>query len=70
LANITPLPKKDAARLLMTDSALGQLSFADAQRVVKYMLPKRIKAGGALIREGEKTRNDYMMLILSGDVRV
>jgi CRP/FNR family transcriptional regulator, cyclic AMP receptor protein len=64
------ITEKDAARLLMTDSALGQLSFADAQRVVKYMLPKRIKAGGALIREGEKTRNDYMMLILSGDVRV
>lgn len=64
------ISEKDAARLLVTESALGQLSFTDAQRVVKYMKPKRIKAGGALIREGEKVHNDFMMLILLGDVRV
>jgi CRP/FNR family transcriptional regulator, cyclic AMP receptor protein len=67
---IHTISEKDAARLLVTQSALGQLSFADACRVVKYMRPKRIKAGGALIREGEKVHNDFMMLILSGDVRV
>lgn len=67
---IHTISEKDAARLLVTQSALGQLSFADAQGVVKYMKPKRIKAGGALIREGEKVHNDFMMLILSGDVRV
>jgi CRP/FNR family transcriptional regulator, cyclic AMP receptor protein len=64
------ISEKDAARLLVTESALGQLSFADARKIVRYMKPKRIKAGGALIREGEKTHNDFMMLILSGDVRV
>jgi CRP-like cAMP-binding protein len=34
------------------------------------MKPKRIKSGAALIREGEKVGNDFVMLILSGDVRV
>lgn len=67
---IHTISEKDAARLLVTQSALGQLSFTDACRVVTYMKPKRIKAGGALIREGEKVHNDFMMLILSGDVRV
>jgi CRP/FNR family transcriptional regulator, cyclic AMP receptor protein len=67
---IHTISEKDAARLLVTQSALGQLSFADACRVVTYMKPKRIKAGGALIREGEKVHNDFMMLILAGDVRV
>lgn len=70
LGELHNISEKDAARLLVTDSALGQLSFADAKKVVHYMKPKRIKAGGALIREGEKTHNDFLMLILSGDVRV
>jgi CRP/FNR family transcriptional regulator, cyclic AMP receptor protein len=70
LEAIHAISEKDAARLLVTDSALGQLSFADARRVITYMKPKRIKSGAALIREGEKTHNDFMMLILSGDVRI
>jgi CRP/FNR family transcriptional regulator, cyclic AMP receptor protein len=67
---IHTISEKDAARLLVTESALGQLSFADARRVIHYMKPKRIKMGAALIREGEKVNNDFMMLILAGDVRV
>ncbi|MBS7806270.1 cyclic nucleotide-binding domain-containing protein [Variovorax sp. PCZ-1] len=70
LGELHNISEKDAAHLLVTESALGQLGFKDAQRVVRYMKPKRIKAGGALIREGEKVHNDFMMLILSGDVRV
>jgi CRP/FNR family transcriptional regulator, cyclic AMP receptor protein len=70
LGVLNTISEKDAAHLLVTESALGQLSFADARRVVHYMKPKRIKAGAALIREGEKVNNDFMMLILSGDVRV
>jgi CRP/FNR family transcriptional regulator, cyclic AMP receptor protein len=64
------ISEDDAAKLLVTESALGQLSFADAQLIVAYMRPRRIKAGVALIRQGEKVHNDYMMLILSGDVSV
>jgi CRP/FNR family transcriptional regulator, cyclic AMP receptor protein len=70
LGELHTISEKDAARLLVTESALGQLSFADARKVVRHMKPKRIKAGAALIREGEKVNNDFMMLILSGDVRV
>ncbi len=70
LGALHTISEKDAAQLLVTESALGQLSFADARRVVLYMKPKRIRAGAALIREGDKTANDFMMLILSGDVRV
>jgi CRP-like cAMP-binding protein len=64
------ISEKDAARLLVTESALGNLSFSDARKVIPYMKPKWIKAGAALIREGEKVSNDFLMLILSGDVRV
>ena len=70
LGELHAISEKDAAHLLVTESALGQLSFSDARKIVRYMKPKRIQAGGALIREGEKIRNDFMMLILSGDVRV
>jgi CRP/FNR family transcriptional regulator, cyclic AMP receptor protein len=70
LGELHAISEKDAASLLVTESALGQLSFSDARKIVRYMKPKRIKAGGALIREGEKVHNDFMMLILSGDVRV
>jgi CRP/FNR family transcriptional regulator, cyclic AMP receptor protein len=64
------ITQADAARLLVTESALGQLSFDDALRVVARMKPKRIQAEATLIREGEHAHNDFMMLILEGDVRV
>lgn len=70
LGELHTISEKDAAHLLVTESALGSLSFSDARKIVRYMKPKRIKAGGALIREGEKVSNDFLMLILSGDVRV
>jgi CRP/FNR family transcriptional regulator, cyclic AMP receptor protein len=64
------ISEDDAAKLLVTESALGQLSFEDARRVVAFMKPKLIKAGATLIRQGEKVHNDFMMLILTGDVSV
>lgn len=70
LGGLHTITEKDAARLLETKSTVGSLDLANALRVVRYMKPKRIKAGAALIREGEKVRNDFVMLILSGDVRV
>lgn len=70
LGELHTISEKDAARLLATESTVGSLDLNSALRVVRYMKPKRIKAGAALIREGEKSGNDFFMLILSGDVRV
>jgi len=38
--------------------------------VVAYMKPKRFKAGTIVIQEGEARYNDYMLLLLSGDIAV
>lgn len=59
-----------AARLLVTPSALEDLTLRDATRVVAYMRPKLIRAGAVFIREGETQRNDFMMLVLEGDISV
>jgi CRP/FNR family cyclic AMP-dependent transcriptional regulator len=63
-------PEEVAARLLVTPSALDDLTLADAMRVVTYMRPHRIKAGAVFIHEGELKRNDYMLLVLEGDISV
>lgn len=63
-------PEEVAARLLVTPSALDDLKLADAKRVVRYMHPQLISAGTVFIQEGELTGNDYMMLILEGDISV
>ena len=59
-----------AAALLITEGALVELSAADAREVVSYMRPERIKAGEVVIREGESPRNDFMALVLDGEVTV
>lgn len=63
-------PEEVAARLLVTPSALDELKLADAKRVVGYMHPQLISAGTVFIREGEVSGNDYMMLVLEGDISV
>lgn len=63
-------PEEVAARLLVTSSALDDLTLADAMVVVTYMRPKRIPAGSVFIKEGELKHNDYMLLVLEGDVLV
>ena len=63
-------PEEVAARLLVTASALDDLTLADAMVVVTYMRPKRISAGTVIIREGEVKYNDYMLLVLEGDLIV
>ncbi len=63
-------PEEVAARLLVTGSALDDLTLADAMVVVTYMRPKRIKAGTVFIQEGESKRNDYMLLVLEGDLTI
>ena len=69
--DVSHLPAEEAAaHLLVTPSALADLSLADAARVVAYMKPKRFQAGTIVIQEGEARYNDYMLLLLSGDIAV
>jgi len=63
-------PEEVAARMLVTPTALDDLTMADAMTVVGYMRPKLISAGTVFIREGEVQRNDYMLLVLEGDIAV
>ena len=59
-----------AAALLVTDGALVELSAADARQVVGYMQPQRVSAGRVVIRAGDARRNDFMALVLDGEVTV
>jgi len=63
-------PEEVAARLLMTSSALAELTLDDALKIVGYMRPKLIKAGSVIIQEGEVKQTDYMLLVLEGDIAV
>jgi CRP-like cAMP-binding protein len=63
-------PEEVAARMLVTPTALDDLTLADAMKVVGYMRPKRIQAGTVFIQEGEIKHNDYMLLVLEGDIAV
>ncbi|WP_066272406.1 cyclic nucleotide-binding domain-containing protein [Hydrogenophaga palleronii] len=63
-------PEEVAARLLVTASALADLTIGDALKVVGYMRPKLIKAGTVIIQEGEVKQTDYMLLVLEGDIAV
>lgn len=51
-------PEEVAARLLVTPSALDDLTLRDAVKIVGYMKPRAFSAGTVFIREGEKKRND------------
>jgi len=71
----TSIPFKDAnqekaAQLLVTPTALADLSRAEARAVVGFMVLKRVKAGTVMIREGEATYTDFMMLVVEGEVMV
>ncbi len=63
-------PEEVAARMLVTPTALDDLTVADAMKVVGYMRPKVIPAGTVFIEEGEVRKTDYMMLVLEGDIAV
>lgn len=62
--------KENAARLLVTPTALADLTTADARVVVGFMQPKRLELGSVFIKEGEVTQTNFMMLILEGEVLV
>jgi CRP-like cAMP-binding protein len=59
-----------AARLLIAQTALMQLSYDDALKVVSYMRPMKIPMGTMFIREGDETDTGYMLLLLEGEVTV
>lgn len=59
-----------AARLLRSEHALGQLSAADARCAVSYMRLLDCAEGQLLMREGEAASNSFMLLILEGEVTV
>lgn len=59
-----------AANLLIAPTALMQLSYDDALKVVSYMLPMKISMGTTFIKEGDETDTGYMLLLLEGEVTV
>lgn len=62
--------RESAAQWLLTPTALADMSLADARVVVGFMEFSRVAAESVFIREGEVRGNDFMMLILDGDVAV
>lgn len=59
-----------AARLLITPSALEELSEADAAAVVDAMRPRMFPAGAVIMQEGDATDSDFMLLVLEGEFSV
>jgi CRP-like cAMP-binding protein len=59
-----------AAALLVTNGALVELSAADARCVVSYMRLQPCSAGDVVIRAGEAVHNDFMALLLDGEITV
>ena len=62
--------REKAAQLFITPTAFADLSEAEARTVVGFMQLSRVKHGTVLIREGEVTHTDFMMLIVDGEVLV
>lgn len=62
--------QEKAAQLLLTPTALADLSEADARAVVGFMQLRRVRVDTVFIREGEVAETDFMMLILEGEVAV
>lgn len=59
-----------AAQLLITPSALQELSLEDAAKVAAYMGHRTIAAGSVFMREGDDTDCDHMLLVLEGELSV
>lgn len=69
-APLKDVNKEKAALLLVTPTALADLSQSDARAVLACMLLRQVKTGTVLIKEGEVTHTDFMMLIVDGEVLV
>ena len=64
------LNQEKAAQLLVTPTALADLSASDARVVAGFMQPRRFGMGTVFINEGEAAHTDFMMLTLDGEVLV
>lgn len=64
------MSKEQVALLMIGVTALGELAFDDALRIVHYMVPKRLRAGTVIIRQGERDATHFMALVLDGTVEV
>jgi CRP/FNR family transcriptional regulator, cyclic AMP receptor protein len=61
---------QQAAALLRAPTALMRLTQEEASIVVRYMRPGMIPESTTFIREGDADDNDFMMLVLQGEVMV
>ncbi|MBX3653411.1 MAG: cyclic nucleotide-binding domain-containing protein [Ramlibacter sp.] len=61
--------RSDVAELLISKTALTELTLAHALQIVRLLSPQRIKAGTVLIQEGV-TSTGYMALVLQGEAIV
>jgi CRP-like cAMP-binding protein len=59
-----------AAHMLRAPTALMRLSAAQAQAVVGYMRPDVIAEGTVILKEGDTTGTDHMLLVIHGEVTV
>lgn len=66
----TPALAALAAKLLETPSMLPGLGAAELQCVVSYLRLASFAASTTLFRQGDASNTGYLLLILSGDVRV
>lgn len=62
--------KARAAQLLITPSALEELSLEDAAKIVEYMTPCEVEAGTVVMREGDTDAGGHMLLVVEGDLSV
>ena len=59
-----------AAELLITPTALMQLTPQEARVVVRYMQPQMVEKGTILIREGDARDTSFMLLLIDGEVTI
>lgn len=59
-----------AAHLLMQTQPALPLTLGDAREVVRFLHPRRVNAGTCLMRAGDTSQTDFMVLVIEGEVRV
>ena len=66
----TPELARLAAELLQTPTLLAGMSEAELRVVISYLRLATFAAGATVFRQGDASSTGYLLLILSGDVRV
>ncbi|MES2190160.1 MAG: cyclic nucleotide-binding domain-containing protein [Pseudomonadota bacterium] len=60
----------EVAKLLISRTAMTELSLDDAKKVVQRMHTVAVKEGTVLVQQGSSSNNNYMLLILNGEAVV